>query len=194
MLGAKQDTGRRKRSISPADTIDLDNAEVRLVTGWRKDGGVFPVELTISEVRLKDRCIYTGIIRDVTERTKLDKMKREFVSVVGHELRTPLTSIQGSLALLNSHVVGELPPRAKSMVKIGLENSERLLRLIGDILDMEKIESGQDGVRFRAGSGSARCLSGRSRPIAPLSTNSARGSRSSTCGIGPSWSTATATG
>ena len=55
-----------------------------------KNGEVFPIELTISEVGLKDRRIYTGIIRDVTERTKLDKMKREFVSVVGHELRTPL--------------------------------------------------------------------------------------------------------
>ena len=68
-------------------------------------------------------------------------MKHEFVSVVSHELRTPLTSIQGSLALLNAGVTGELPPRARSMVSIGLQNSERLLRLINDILDMEKIES-----------------------------------------------------
>ena len=144
MLGAKQgQPGGPQAPHQPADSIDLDNTELRLVTGWRKDGQVFPVELTISEVRLKDRCIYTGIIRDVTERTKLDKMKREFVSVVGHELRTPLTSIQGSLALLNSRVVGDLPPRAQSMVQIGLQNSERLLRLIGDILDMEKIESGK---------------------------------------------------
>lgn len=140
MLGTKDANTAPGR---PADSIDLDNAEVRLVTAWRKDGGVFPVELTVSEVPLKDRRIYTGIIRDVTERTRLDKMKREFVSVVGHELRTPLTSIQGSLALLNSHVVGELPLRAKTMVRIGLENSERLLRLIGDILDMERIESGK---------------------------------------------------
>ena len=143
MLGTKHDLAEPAPPHRPADSIDLADAGLRLVTGWRKDGGVFPVELTISEVRLKDRCIYTGIIRDVTERTRLDKMKREFVSVVGHELRTPLTSIQGSLALLNSQVVGELPPRAKSMVQIGLQNSERLLRLIGDILDMEKIESGK---------------------------------------------------
>ncbi len=143
MLGTKHDRAEPAAPHRPADSIDLTDAGLRLVTGWRKNGSVFPVELTISEVRLKDRCIYTGIIRDVTERTKLDKMKREFVSMVGHELRTPLTSIQGSLALLNSHVVGELPPRAQSMVQIGLQNSERLLRLIGDILDMEKIESGK---------------------------------------------------
>ena len=116
---------------------------LKLVTGRRKDGEAFPVELTISPVTLRDRNIYTAIIRDVTERTRLDRMKREFVSVVSHELRTPLTSIQGSLALLNTGVTGELPPRARSMVSIGLQNSERLLRLINDILDMEKIESGK---------------------------------------------------
>jgi PAS domain S-box-containing protein len=143
MLGTRIDQSQPKEPGQPADAIDLASGDLRLVTGWRKNGGIFPVELTISEVRLKDRHIYTGIIRDVTERTKLDRMKREFVSVVGHELRTPLTSIQGSLALLNSHVVGELPPRARKMVQIGLDNSERLLRLIGDILDMEKIESGK---------------------------------------------------
>jgi len=143
MLGARIDAFAPRIADRPADSIDLANAGLRLVTGWRKNGEIFPIELTISEVRLKDRQIYTGIIRDVTERTKLDRMKQEFISVVGHELRTPLTSIQGSLALLNSHVVGELPPRARSMVRIGLQNSERLLRLIGDILDMEKIESGK---------------------------------------------------
>ena len=143
LLGTRIDGAAPQTPHRPADSIDLADAGVRLVTGWRNNGEAFPVELTISEVGLKDRCIYTGIIRDVTERTRLDRMKREFVSVVGHELRTPLTSIQGSLALLNSHVVGELPPRAKSMVQIGLANSERLLRLIGDILDMEKIESGK---------------------------------------------------
>jgi PAS domain S-box-containing protein len=115
---------------------------LRLVTGWRKNGEAFPIELTISPIELNTRTIYTGIIRDVTERTKLDRMKSEFVSVVSHELRTPLTSIRGALALLNTNVVGEMPPRAKSMVAIGLQNSERLVRLINDILDIEKIESG----------------------------------------------------
>jgi PAS domain S-box-containing protein len=127
----------------PSDDIDLDNTSVRLVTGWRKTGESFPVELTISPVRLRDRVIYTGIIRDVTERAKLDRMQREFVSVVSHELRTPLTAIQGSLALLDNGVLGPLSDRAASMASIGLQNSTRLLRLIDDILDMEKIESGR---------------------------------------------------
>jgi PAS domain S-box-containing protein len=130
-------------AASAEEEIALSDARLRLVTGWRKNGESFPIELTISRVELHDRVIYTGIIRDVTERAKLDRMQREFVSVVSHELRTPLTAIQGSLALLDNGVVGQLSPRAKSMASIGLQNSNRLLHLIDDILDMEKIESGR---------------------------------------------------
>lgn len=130
------------------ERADFSDRGVRLVTGWRKNGEAFPIELTVSPVELRNRRIYTGVIRDVTERTKLDRMKSEFVSVVSHELRTPLTSIRGSLALLNTGAVGELPPRAKSMIAIGLQNSERLLRLIDDILDVEKIESGKMAFTF----------------------------------------------
>jgi PAS domain S-box-containing protein len=134
---------------APAEgEIALSDARLRLVTGWRKNGESFPVELTISRVELRDRVIYTGIIRDVTERAKLERMQREFVSVVSHELRTPLTAIQGSLALLDNGVVGQLSPRAKSMASIGLQNSNRLLHLIDDILDMEKIESGRMDFNF----------------------------------------------
>jgi PAS domain S-box-containing protein len=127
---------------APSGTGAQDT-RLRLVTGWRKDGEAFPIEMTVSPVELHYRCIYTAIVRDVTERTKLDRMKSEFVSVVSHELRTPLTSIRGALALLNTSAVGELPERARSMVSIGLQNCERLLRIINDILDMEKIESGK---------------------------------------------------
>jgi len=81
--------------------------------------------------------------RDVTERRAVERMKNEFVAVVSHELRTPLTSIRGSLGLLAGGVAGELPSRAASMIDIALKNSERLVRLINDILDIEKIESGK---------------------------------------------------
>lgn len=122
---------------------DRGHPEPRLVTGWRRNGETFPAELTVSPVALRDRVIYTGIVRDVTERTRLDRLKNEFIAMVGHELRTPLTAIRGSLALLNHGVAGSLPDRARSMVAIGYEHSERLLQLIGDILDIEKIEAGK---------------------------------------------------
>lgn len=84
-----------------------------------------------------------GIIRDVTEQKKADRIKSEFVSVVSHELRTPLTSIRGSIGLVAGEVAGPIPPKAKEMLEIAQKNSMRLLLLINDILDIEKIETGK---------------------------------------------------
>ncbi|SFU74909.1 multi-sensor hybrid histidine kinase [Polaromonas sp. YR568] len=80
---------------------------------------------------------------DITELRRIDRMKTEFVSTVSHELRTPLTSIRGSLGLISGGVAGELPEAVKSLVGIAKNNCERLIRLINDILDSEKIESGK---------------------------------------------------
>lgn len=80
---------------------------------------------------------------DLSERKRLDRMQREFVSTVSHELRTPLTAIRGALGLVAADAVGALPQRAKDMTLIALNNCDRLARLINDILDIEKIESGK---------------------------------------------------
>jgi len=80
---------------------------------------------------------------DITELKRIDRMKSEFVSTVSHELRTPLTSIRGSLGLISGGVAGQLPEAVKSLVGIAKNNCERLIRLINDILDIEKIESGK---------------------------------------------------
>lgn len=82
------------------------------------------------------------LAHDITEFKRLDQMKSEFVSTVSHELRTPLTSIRGSLGLISGGVAGQLPEAAKSLVTIAHKNCERLIRLINDILDIEKLESG----------------------------------------------------
>jgi signal transduction histidine kinase len=70
-------------------------------------------------------------------------MKNEFISTISHELRTPLTSINASLGLMADGVVGELSSESRSLVRIARENSERLIRLISDILDIDKIASGK---------------------------------------------------
>nr|WP_255216388.1 ATP-binding protein [Pseudenhygromyxa sp. WMMC2535] len=84
-----------------------------------------------------------GIATDITERARIERLKNEFVSIVSHELRTPLTSIRGSLGLLDGGVAGDLDPRVQSLVKIALSNTERLIRLVNDILDLDKIETGK---------------------------------------------------
>jgi PAS domain S-box-containing protein len=80
---------------------------------------------------------------DVSALKQVDRIKSEFVSTVSHELRTPLTSIRGSLGLIAGGVGGQLPEAVKKLVEIAKNNCERLIRLINDILDIEKIESGK---------------------------------------------------
>lgn len=77
------------------------------------------------------------------ERNAVERMKKDFLSTVSHELRTPLTSIRGSLGLLASGVMGELPPEAVAMIEVAERNSVRLIALINDILDYDKLESGK---------------------------------------------------
>ncbi len=83
-----------------------------------------------------------GTIRDATVRRKVELLKNDFVSTVSHELRTPLTAVLGSLALLKEGVAGELPEEAQSLVVIAQDNGLRLLRLVGDLLDIQKLEAG----------------------------------------------------
>jgi signal transduction histidine kinase len=82
-------------------------------------------------------------LRYATERKRLERLKDEFVSTVSHELRTPLTSISGSLGLLMGKAAGILPEPARRLLEIAHTNSQRLVRLINDILDIEKLESGR---------------------------------------------------
>ena len=84
-----------------------------------------------------------GVIQDITERKRLERLKDEFVSSVSHELRTPLTSIKGSLGLLVGGAVDKTTDEAAGMLQIAHENSERLLILINDLLDMDKIQAGK---------------------------------------------------
>ena len=84
-----------------------------------------------------------GMSRDITVRQEIDRLKSEFITTVSHELRTPLTSIRGALGLLAGGAAGELSHSSKTMVDIAYKNSERLTRLVNDILDIERIEGGK---------------------------------------------------
>lgn len=115
----------------------------REVVGLRKDGVQFPMDLAISESVSRGETIFIGIVRDITERKRLDKLKSEFVSTVSHELRTPLTAIHGSLKLIESGVVGDISEGANKLINIAQKNSTRLIVLINDLLDVEKLKAGK---------------------------------------------------
>ncbi len=126
----------------------LNDGEVRRVKGdlmWRKDGASFPVDYVVTPIVEEDERILGAVVtfQDITERRAIEQMKNEFISIVSHELRTPLTSIRGSLGLLASGLLKKFPDKAEKMLKIAVENTDRLVRLINDILDIERLESGK---------------------------------------------------
>jgi PAS domain S-box-containing protein len=111
-------------------------------TGLRRDGSKFPVEVHSNQIRIRDGLLVLGVITDISERRRNERLKDDFVSTVSHELRTPLTSIAGSLGLLVGGAAGQMPAPMLRLLRIAHNNSERLVRLINDILDIDKMESG----------------------------------------------------
>jgi PAS domain S-box-containing protein len=109
----------------------------------RRDGVEITVEMTTGLVGTGDGLFFSVFLHDVSERKEVERMKNEFVSTVSHELRTPLTAISASLSLLADGMAGELPDDAKGLVGVANASSERLVRLIGDVLDIQKMEAGQ---------------------------------------------------
>jgi signal transduction histidine kinase len=90
---------------------------------------------------LENVYLYSEIQHELAERKQIERLKDEFITTVSHELRTPLTSIRGALGLISGGVTGALPAQTKTMIEIAQTNSDRLLRLINDFLDIEKIEA-----------------------------------------------------
>lgn len=123
----------------------LQDGEARRVTDevfYRRDGTSFPVEYVVAPMRESGEIIGAVVtFKDITDRLAIERMKDEFISVVSHELRTPMTSIHGALTLLNSGLLDAQPQKAKRMLEIAVTNTERLVRLINDILDLERMES-----------------------------------------------------
>ena len=109
----------------------------------RKDGTTFPVDVRLGSIHVEDSTLISVIVRDITERKRIERMKDEFISTVSHELRTPLTSIKGALGLITGGAMGDFPHQLQELLAIANNNTERLLFIINDILDIQKIESGE---------------------------------------------------
>jgi PAS domain S-box-containing protein len=117
--------------------------------GRRKNGSEFPAEVGLNPIHTREGVLVLSVIVDISERKRMERLKDDFVSTVSHELRTPLTSIAGSLGLLVGGATGKLPDAAMRLLTIAQTNSQRLVRLINDILDIEKMESGQTVFNFK---------------------------------------------
>lgn len=128
-----------RRAIAERDELKVT------ILNYRKDGQPFWNELKIAPVFSEDGDLlyFIGIQTDITDRRVVERMKDEFVSLVSHELRTPLTSIRGALGILATGLLNTQPERSQRMLEIALTNTDRLVRLVNDILDIERIESGK---------------------------------------------------
>ncbi|MGD0796748.1 MAG: PAS domain S-box protein [Acidobacteriaceae bacterium] len=136
---------------------DLDTVRISNEVFWRKDGASFPVEyvarpqieIQSSEGREAGKAV--GVVvafTDTTERRALERMKDEFISTVSHELRTPLTSLRAALGLVTGGTLADRPDKLRQMLDIATGNTDRLVRLVNDILELERIGSGKAELHY----------------------------------------------
>lgn len=112
---------------------------------FRADRSSFPADYVSNPMCDDDGNVIGAVVtfRDITEKHEVDRLKSQFVATVSHELRTPLTSIRGALGLLSAGLLGSVSTKGQRMLEIAVANTDRLVRLINDILDVERIESGK---------------------------------------------------
>jgi PAS domain S-box-containing protein len=143
-----------QQTVYPDDLETVDTAYQRMLIDGkaeveartiRKDGTVFDKQ-TVMVKAYDQQQQFIGsycFVKDISDRREIERLKDEFISVVSHELRTPLTSISAALDLLAGGVLQNQPEDAQQMLSIAANNTDRLVRLINDILDIERIESGK---------------------------------------------------
>ncbi|MBD1804669.1 PAS domain S-box protein [Microcoleus sp. FACHB-SPT15] len=143
-----------KQTIDPEELETVEAAYQRMLIdgkaefeakALRKDGTVFDKQVVIVKAYNQHQQFIGNycFMKDISDRREIERLKDEFISVVSHELRTPLTSISAALDLLAGGVLQNQPEDAQQMLNIAANNSDRLVRLINDILDIERIESGK---------------------------------------------------
>jgi PAS domain S-box-containing protein len=114
----------------------------------RRDGVHIPVDVIITPMLAGD--VVAGAVmlfRDISERAAIEEMKSQFIAIISHELRTPLTSIKGSLQLLDAGVVGPVTGEQQQLLTMAVNNTDRLRKLVDDILDVERLDAGRMPLR-----------------------------------------------
>lgn len=157
MLGYSQEEliGMRwQQSVHPDDLEMVQAAYQQMLSDNKaevearaicKDGAVFDKQVVLVKAYDPHQQFIGNycFVKDISGRREVERLKDEFISVVSHELRTPLTSISAALDLLAAGVLQNNPEDAQQMLGIASNNTERLIRLINDILDIERIKSGK---------------------------------------------------
>jgi PAS domain S-box-containing protein len=144
MLVHPEDMNRLQHSILQIELDEKQSAQAELRYHCRNGQMAWGlVNLSVVRDAQGRPLYYVAHIQDITERQAIDRIKNEFISIVSHELRTPLTAIRGFLGLLDTGIYDQKPDKAKHMIGQALANSDRLVRLVNDILDLERLSSGR---------------------------------------------------
>jgi PAS domain S-box-containing protein len=142
--------GEHDSAISEA--LCPDNAERieigREVTGRRKNGSTFPLELAVSEMRRGDQRMFTAVARDITQRKEVERLKNELIATVSHELRTPMTSLLGFAELMLNRDL--TPEKQREFLTVIHNEALRLTDLINDFLDLQRMEAGRQAYDFQS--------------------------------------------
>ncbi len=128
------------------DLVPLLERDPRREWAYRcRDGSATTVQVRVSPLRSSEGLVrgHVTVVTDLTQQKQLDQMKSDFVSVVSHELRTPLTSIKGALSLVNASLRTVATPQQTKLMGMASDNCDRLVRLVSDILDLDKLARGQ---------------------------------------------------
>ena len=136
--------GERIDDVMDRFTAGAETSNITIDSNYCQDGTIVNCEW-YNSVLLDDEGQMESVFSlalDVTNRQLVERMKNEFIAVVSHELRTPLTSMYGSLKLLDSGLLSHQPEKQQRLLTIALDSTDRLVRLVNDILDIERIESG----------------------------------------------------
>ncbi len=140
-LGIWTDSADYKHYVQQVQaTGRVQNLEYTLQSRFERS---LRVLLSAEQIDIQGQPCMIVILKDITERHEIERMKHEFISIVSHELRTPLTAIRGFLGLLGTGLYDQKPEKAKRMIDLALTSSDRLVRLINDILDLERLDSGK---------------------------------------------------
>jgi PAS domain S-box-containing protein len=131
------------------DALKSNGRWIGEVIQQTKDGSHLHIHASISVIRDRDNDIieYITVNRDISERINMEKMKDEFVSMVSHELRTPLTAIKESINLATNGTTGEMTDLQKELLDTGKRNLDRLIRLINDVLNLQKLQTSKYDIK-----------------------------------------------
>jgi PAS domain S-box-containing protein len=140
-----------KGHVSLLDALGPEGSAAGLETELLARGGeAIPLMVSVGAMEARPGRVksYVVVAADISERLRHEQQKDEFVTMIHHEVRAPLTAVRGAIGLLKGGVAGELDERGQELVEIALRNSERMERLVNDILASRKLDSGRMEFHF----------------------------------------------